>query len=116
MQIFQDNHLGTKRRIGLGAAVNQLFDLFLGFFLLGCRCARFSCLRSLWRTLGFLIGGRPSEQTASGAIGCDHRTRLAETSRIVCRGGSKSSFFGAGDVGIGARGTNRVLHRNSLMG
>ncbi len=35
MQIFQDNHLGTKWRIGLGAAVNQLFDLFLGFFLLG---------------------------------------------------------------------------------
>ena len=35
MQIFQDNHLGTKWRIGLGAAVNQLFDLVLGFFLLG---------------------------------------------------------------------------------
>ena len=31
MQILQDNHLGTKWRIGLSAAVNQLFDLFLGF-------------------------------------------------------------------------------------
>jgi len=45
-----------------------------------------------------------------------HWTRLAETPVFGSRGGSKSSLFGAEDVGIGTRGTNHVLHRNSLMG
>jgi hypothetical protein len=45
-----------------------------------------------------------------------HPIRLAETPRFSSRGGSKSSFFGAGDAWISAGGTSRVLQRNNLMG
>src|SRR5260370_17189353 len=43
-----------------------------------------------------------------------HRTRLAETPRMLCRGGSKPSFFGAGEVGGGTTATNRTLQPHTV--